>query len=40
MKFQDVKLLRDNPKISESDKELIRRRNADRLFRRLRQPAV
>jgi hypothetical protein len=40
MKFQDVKLLRDNPKISESDKELIRRRNTDRLFRRLRQPAV
>jgi hypothetical protein len=39
-----VELLRDNPKISESDKELIRWRNADRLFsqaapgRRLRSP--
>ena len=32
MKFQDVELLRTNPKISESDKELIRWRNADRLF--------
>ena len=32
MKFQDVELLRNNPKISESDKELIRWRNADRLF--------
>lgn len=32
MKFQDVELLRSNPKISESDKELIRWRNADRLF--------
>jgi predicted TIM-barrel fold metal-dependent hydrolase len=40
MKFQDVELLRDNPKISESDKELIRWRNADRLFHRLRQAAV
>ena len=32
MKFQDVELLRSNPKISESDKELIRWRNADQLF--------
>ena len=32
MKFQDVELLRNNPKISESDKELIRWRNAKRLF--------
>ncbi len=32
MKFQDVELLRSNPKISESAKELIRWRNADRLF--------
>jgi predicted TIM-barrel fold metal-dependent hydrolase len=32
MKFQDVELLRSNPKISESDKELIRWQNADRLF--------
>ena len=32
MKFQDVELLRNNPKISESDKELIRWRNAERLF--------
>jgi predicted TIM-barrel fold metal-dependent hydrolase len=32
MKFQDVELLRENPKISEADKELIRWRNADRLF--------
>jgi predicted TIM-barrel fold metal-dependent hydrolase len=32
MKFQDVELLRSNPKISESDKDLIRWRNADRLF--------
>ena len=32
MKFQDVELLRNNPKISESDKESIRWRNADRLF--------
>src|SRR4029453_11565184 len=32
MKFQDVELLRNNPKISESGKELIRWRNADRLF--------
>ena len=32
MKFQDVELLRNNQKISESDKELIRWRNADRLF--------
>ena len=32
MKFQDVELLKSNPKISESDKELIRWRNADRLF--------
>jgi predicted TIM-barrel fold metal-dependent hydrolase len=32
MKFQDVELLKNNPKISESAKELIRWRNADRLF--------
>jgi predicted TIM-barrel fold metal-dependent hydrolase len=32
MKFQDVELLRSNSKISESDKELIRWQNADRLF--------
>jgi len=32
MKFQDVELLRNNSKISESDKELIRWCNADRLF--------
>jgi predicted TIM-barrel fold metal-dependent hydrolase len=32
MKFQDVELLRDNPKISEADKELIRWKNAQRLF--------
>jgi predicted TIM-barrel fold metal-dependent hydrolase len=33
MKFRDVELLRDNPKISESAKELIRWKNAARLFR-------
>ena len=32
MKFEDVRLLRDNPKISEADKELIRWNNAQRLF--------
>ena len=32
MKFQDVELLRANPKISEADKELIRWGNAARLF--------
>jgi predicted TIM-barrel fold metal-dependent hydrolase len=36
MKFQDVELLRENPKISETDKELIRWQNADRLFQRAR----
>jgi len=33
MKFEDVKLLRENPKISEEAKELIRWKNAYRLFR-------
>jgi predicted TIM-barrel fold metal-dependent hydrolase len=33
MKFQDVELLQKNPKISERDKELIRWKNAERLFR-------
>ena len=33
MKFEDVKLLRENPKISEEAKELIRWKNAHRLFR-------
>lgn len=33
MKFQDVELLRNNPNISESDKELIRWKNAQQLFR-------
>jgi predicted TIM-barrel fold metal-dependent hydrolase len=32
MKFEDVRLLRENPKISEDAKELIRWRNATRLF--------
>jgi predicted TIM-barrel fold metal-dependent hydrolase len=32
MKFQDVELLRDNPNISEPDKEHIRWRNAHQLF--------
>jgi predicted TIM-barrel fold metal-dependent hydrolase len=32
MKFEDVRLLRDNPKISEEAKELIRWKNAKRLF--------
>ena len=32
MKFEDVRLLRDNAKISEADKELIRWKNARRLF--------
>jgi hypothetical protein len=32
MKFQDVELLRDNPQISEDDKERIRWKNAWRLF--------
>jgi predicted TIM-barrel fold metal-dependent hydrolase len=40
MKFQDVELLRDNPRISESDKEFIRWRNAERLFHAARQSAV
>ena len=40
MKFQDVELLRDNLNISESDKELIRWRNAVRLFHAVHQPAV
>jgi hypothetical protein len=31
-KFEDVRLLRDNPKISEEAKELIRWKNAKRLF--------
>lgn len=33
MKFEDVRLLRENPKISEEAKELIRWKNAQRLFR-------
>jgi predicted TIM-barrel fold metal-dependent hydrolase len=33
MKFEDVRLLRENPKISEDAKELIRWKNAQRLFR-------
>ena len=32
MKFEDVRLLRENPKISEDAKELIRWKNAQRLF--------
>ena len=32
MKFEDVRLLRDNPKISEAAKESIRWKNAQRLF--------
>jgi predicted TIM-barrel fold metal-dependent hydrolase len=32
MKFEDVRLLRENPKISEEAKELIRWQNAQRLF--------
>jgi predicted TIM-barrel fold metal-dependent hydrolase len=32
MKFEDVRLLRENPKISEHAKELIRWKNAQRLF--------
>lgn len=32
MKFEDVRLLRENPKISEGAKELIRWRNAQQLF--------
>jgi predicted TIM-barrel fold metal-dependent hydrolase len=32
MKFEDVRLLRDNEKISEEHKELIRWKNAQRLF--------
>ena len=32
MKFEDVRLLRDNAKISEAHKELIRWKNAQRLF--------
>jgi predicted TIM-barrel fold metal-dependent hydrolase len=37
MKFQDVELLQNNPKISESAKESIRWRNADRLFHSARR---
>ncbi|MGN6734959.1 MAG: amidohydrolase family protein [Candidatus Binatia bacterium] len=33
MKFEDVRLLRTNPRISEEAKELIRYKNAQRLFR-------
>ena len=33
MKFEDVRLLRENPKISEEAKEMIRWKNAQRLFR-------
>jgi predicted TIM-barrel fold metal-dependent hydrolase len=33
MKFEDVRLLRENPRISEEAKELIRWKNAQRLFR-------
>lgn len=33
MKFQDVELLKNNPNISETDKELIRWKNAQQLFR-------
>jgi predicted TIM-barrel fold metal-dependent hydrolase len=33
MKFEDVRLLRDNPAISEAAKESIRWKNAQRLFR-------
>ena len=33
MKFEDVRLLRENPKISEDAKELIRWKNAQQLFR-------
>jgi hypothetical protein len=32
MKFEDVRLLRDNPKIAEEEKELIRWKNALGLF--------
>ena len=32
MKFEDVRLLRENPKLSEDAKEMIRWRNATRLF--------
>jgi predicted TIM-barrel fold metal-dependent hydrolase len=32
MKFEDVRLLRDHGKITESDKELIRWKNAQRLL--------
>ncbi|MBM2805063.1 MAG: amidohydrolase [Deltaproteobacteria bacterium] len=32
MKFEDVRLLRDNPRISEEAKDLIRWKNAQRLF--------
>jgi hypothetical protein len=40
LKPQDMELLRAKPKISESNKEFIRWRNAKRLFHPLRQPAV
>jgi predicted TIM-barrel fold metal-dependent hydrolase len=36
MKFEDVRLLRENPRISEPAKELIRWKNAQRLFRSAR----
>jgi len=32
MKFEDVRLLRTNPRITEEAKELIRYKNAQRLF--------
>jgi predicted TIM-barrel fold metal-dependent hydrolase len=32
MKFEDVRLLKENPRISETAKELIRWQNARRLF--------
>jgi hypothetical protein len=32
MKFEDVRLLRENPGISEDAKEMIRWRNATQLF--------
>jgi len=34
MKFEDVRLLQENPRISEADKELIRWKNAAKLFSR------
>jgi hypothetical protein len=32
MKFEDVRLLRSNPRITEEAKDLIRYKNAQRLF--------